>query len=416
MPLRPSRPLLSLTALLAIACTEHPTDRQFPAGTDTDVDPALLVDEDEDGWTPHEGDCDDTDPATFPAAAEDCTEVDRNCDGDPFGGVVWEIAAIVKNERDDSEPFKAVSWWYDPGVDVETREHDARLVETRWFLSHESGLPRWHEPIMVETHQTTADDHTISVQSITWQPSRTSPIQARAQTHLHDAATGWRVSTELRDEPTGRNVAILTTWTRNDDGVVTGETVHRNGLLQSELELMVEGDAATGSLAEWGFNGDGTAFAVETPVTRTYDAQGQMLSDHVEERTREKWAWDAPGELTSHRFGTYGEPELIDGEWVRPLTWHTCFEQTWEDGERLTRTTYDACEQEPELRQPLQTTTFVGSCVEPDDWQDVLYFWEEDRSGAAGAAGVEGRIFEVEAPPVGLLMPTSGVVGRAIRE
>ena len=30
-------------------------------------------------------DCDDTDPATHPGAAEDCAPVDRNCDGDPYG-------------------------------------------------------------------------------------------------------------------------------------------------------------------------------------------------------------------------------------------------------------------------------------------------------------------------------------------
>ncbi|MCB9741042.1 MAG: FG-GAP repeat protein [Alphaproteobacteria bacterium] len=40
----------------------------------------------EEGLTRTPGDCDDADPATYPGATEDCSEADRDCDGDPVDG------------------------------------------------------------------------------------------------------------------------------------------------------------------------------------------------------------------------------------------------------------------------------------------------------------------------------------------
>jgi len=63
-----------------------------PAGDDTDGsangdddaaddDDASGPDGDGDGWTSDEGDCDDSDPATHPHAAESCDSTDNDCDG-----------------------------------------------------------------------------------------------------------------------------------------------------------------------------------------------------------------------------------------------------------------------------------------------------------------------------------------------
>jgi hypothetical protein len=49
---------------------------------DGDVDePPEPLDEDGDGWTPEDGDCDDTDPLVHPDAADLCDELDNDCDG-----------------------------------------------------------------------------------------------------------------------------------------------------------------------------------------------------------------------------------------------------------------------------------------------------------------------------------------------
>ena len=39
-------------------------------------------DADGDGWTPNEGDCDDTDASTNPGATESCDDIDNDCDGE----------------------------------------------------------------------------------------------------------------------------------------------------------------------------------------------------------------------------------------------------------------------------------------------------------------------------------------------
>ncbi len=38
------------------------------------------IDQDGDGWSVAEGDCDDTDPASWPGAAELCDGLDNDCD------------------------------------------------------------------------------------------------------------------------------------------------------------------------------------------------------------------------------------------------------------------------------------------------------------------------------------------------
>ena len=43
--------------------------------------PTVEVDGDEDGFNLSDGDCNDSDPATYPGAAEFCDGEDRNCDG-----------------------------------------------------------------------------------------------------------------------------------------------------------------------------------------------------------------------------------------------------------------------------------------------------------------------------------------------
>jgi hypothetical protein len=59
-------------------------DTGAPAETgDTGIDdPSLDLDDDSDGWTPREGDCDDADPEANPGIVEVCfDEIDNDCDG-----------------------------------------------------------------------------------------------------------------------------------------------------------------------------------------------------------------------------------------------------------------------------------------------------------------------------------------------
>ena len=58
-----------------------------PADGTDGTDGTGPVDADGDGYDETE-DCDDDDPSAYPGADEDCSETDRNCDGDPTAGAV----------------------------------------------------------------------------------------------------------------------------------------------------------------------------------------------------------------------------------------------------------------------------------------------------------------------------------------
>ncbi|MEQ1501732.1 MAG: putative metal-binding motif-containing protein [Myxococcota bacterium] len=74
-------------ALLAsVAGAAAPTSTGDTGGAST-TDPGLDVDADGDGFTPRDGDCDDTSSAARPGLAEVCEDrIDNDCDGLPDGG------------------------------------------------------------------------------------------------------------------------------------------------------------------------------------------------------------------------------------------------------------------------------------------------------------------------------------------
>lgn len=74
---------------------------------------ALLVDDDQDGVSEHDGDCDDADPSRFPGAVDSCDGNDNDCDGqvDEDAGITWYADRDGDGFGDDAEPSVAC----DPG-------------------------------------------------------------------------------------------------------------------------------------------------------------------------------------------------------------------------------------------------------------------------------------------------------------
>ena len=67
---------------LAVACTSSKGDDTASGDIDTDVADPLDVDDDGDGQTENDGDCDDTNADIYTGADETCDGVDNNCSGD----------------------------------------------------------------------------------------------------------------------------------------------------------------------------------------------------------------------------------------------------------------------------------------------------------------------------------------------
>ena len=90
--LRSVRNRTSLTNSIAPADTvkrvRTPADVSLRQSRMDPVDPEPVdpddIDNDGDGFTENGGDCDDTDSSINPYAVEDCSEIDRNCNGYPY--------------------------------------------------------------------------------------------------------------------------------------------------------------------------------------------------------------------------------------------------------------------------------------------------------------------------------------------
>ena len=64
---------------LAVGCGDKP---DCDEGTVEQDGECIAQDEDDDGVTVEDGDCDDNEPAAYPGADEVCDGIDNDCDGD----------------------------------------------------------------------------------------------------------------------------------------------------------------------------------------------------------------------------------------------------------------------------------------------------------------------------------------------
>ena len=104
-------------------------------GTGGEPDP-LEVDDDQDGYTENEGDCDDTDPSITPGRVDGCDGVDEDCDGRTDEDAVDEDPY----EPNDTTPADLGSISDDRAQDIEAILHDDGDVDRYGFSFEDASL------------------------------------------------------------------------------------------------------------------------------------------------------------------------------------------------------------------------------------------------------------------------------------
>jgi len=92
---------LSETAHVVTLTATDALGEESSATVTIDVVDPLNYDDDGDGWTENEGDCDDDDATVYPEAEELCDDVDNDCDGD-INEDFWDA---YESNDDTSSPY-----------------------------------------------------------------------------------------------------------------------------------------------------------------------------------------------------------------------------------------------------------------------------------------------------------------------
>jgi len=106
--------------------TSEDTDTQDPTDTGEEL-PDYLRDDDKDGYTENEGDCDDTDRDVHPGAVDTCDGVDTDCDG------------ILDEDSVSDDPYEPNE---DQPTDIGSLE-DSKNLSVAGILHNDQDLDRY---------------------------------------------------------------------------------------------------------------------------------------------------------------------------------------------------------------------------------------------------------------------------------
>jgi len=292
--------LFALCALPALACdrkdnldTADPQDSRLddtvPDTTDTtdttdtaDDTHHGNVDADGDGWTPNDGDCDDTDPTVYPGAPELCDGKDNDCDGtsdadydddkdgiadcEDYCPIQVDITAATGGDGSFERPFQVVQ----DGIDTapatgcwEVDVHPGTYLENIDFRGYPVDVRSTDGPAV-----TTLDGQGLGP-VVTFHTDE--PPEARL--------FGFTVTNGLGDR--GAGISVVSTATDTlcsptiEGNLITGNTTSAGGnggamyLYRSESEVLgntLQGNDACLGGAEMGCDGGGIDILYGAPV------------------------------------------------------------------------------------------------------------------------------------------------------
>ncbi len=306
----------SFLVLLALtACTE-------PGPT--------VTDEDGDGFALGDDDCDDADPLTHVGAPEDCTEVDRNCDGDPLGGVWWAREDVADTPEQPAGEAPNLVRWFDhegrPLMDEHDRNGNGLLENATWYV---------HQPEEMRTtlfnfrfEEEAPRLKWVQLHQLDEQGNEVFRYRGEGDTNIRNT---WRY--DDLDRPIYQRIvssevegAFTQSHTTYDDGAgssTTDTTIVRLGAPNVELERQTIHDAAWRSLSHRDrVAGTGAWSRIEEMVWNEHGEMTRHLidvdgDDSPDERHR--WSYDDDGRLLEARHDMDGDEvfeEVVTSTWV----------------------------------------------------------------------------------------------------
>lgn len=389
----PSRAALaSVTTLLAIAtlgaCSGDPSP-----GPSTGDTSSSIVDEDQDGFSPDDGDCNDADPTVHPGADEvPCDNVDNDCNGQIDDGVAgWQQTraerdsdgdgvpdgAIDRTFRSDGQPLTeaqsyvnpdfqdfewAIEWFYaqdqvtekvrtgrDPYDESYLTDDQGRVIRTEVDTDSDDVLDSIVEVeyddrdrIVLARTDSDADGTVDFIRSWTFDGDR----QVGQKTD-QDADGNWDTRFE---EDRGIDDRLEQTRLDNDDDpdwdvVMTYVYDSKGALLRTEKDS--DGDGKVDEIESFTNNDDGLPTRAETDLgadgvvdslwERDYDEGGNTTHQRADYEADGEWdalweGWDHGADGNAWRTRS---DDQADGTWDREW-WYTY------DRDRQTSIRYDA--------------------------------------------------------------------------
>ncbi len=354
--------------LLAAACQPPTTaddDKQVhPTDTaDDTADTASGTDADADGFTTADGDCDDGDDTVHPNAAEDCTAVDRNCDGDPTNGLLYGLQEERHFPDRPNRQVPVATHWFDL-----TRPSLPQMASTNRLWDTRKVLDRVTDPADGTVYQVTEytlvdTDDLLTLRGETMAPEGALDLAPEPVEFIlsYETENSWRRSDGAHIDhyygwPTlPREYRRISTFA--DEGYVSSEEVTEGGetfTIDYTADLSLHQTTATYSPTpslpdeekEW------------NTVLREHDADWRILSERIAYHS---------GWISLHELEYDEQGRLVEERWGSSDGWYSGTSITWKDGFPSRVTTHDGTgDGVPYFHE------FTPTCEQPDDWRDHL--------------------------------------------
>ncbi len=281
------------TAETGIDSTPQPLDTGYP------------VDFDRDGY-PQRVDCDDNNPLVHPDMDEDCTDIDRDCDGDPTNGQYFRLQGLRTAPGDESPSTQVDAWhdtemrllrqigWADLGLTEQTRSEyayaisgaDHRITTTVTIDgTAETTVSRYFHSA-TGTLEQVLNDHNGDQEDDDWWDYELDANDRPLTGTFYEGSYDNPVITITYTYPSENKVRELWTWSESSHQVLHDKEINGSGqVISLRTDSGNDGTWETATLNAYNTEGQltqsivdvGIDATIETTIMHAYDDDGVLL-------------------------------------------------------------------------------------------------------------------------------------------